>query len=438
MFWGVRLPTLLALFWRRHAGQPNATGMECKGPLSFIIFRLDAMGDVVMTTPLFRALKTAHPRSRITAVVQPSYKALLATNPDVDEILTLPTIKPAWLLQGIRRLMAATLFYWMKLRRRYFDCAISPRWDTDEHLATFLCVLCTAGTRVGYSEAATAAKQTMNRGFDRAFSVCLPPGPVQHESLRNLAIAEAVGARSFDQHAEIQLTERDRKHAVELLRPAPLGSKLIAIGLGAQSPGRRWPLNRYAEVIGQLGRKYRVWPVIVCSASESGDARKLAELLSQLPVVVAGTPLRDVCAVLERCALFMGNDSGCAHLAAAMGCRTIVISRHPRSGDPNHYNSPVRFAPQGREVRVLQPEDGLDNCKTGCVSPEPHCIRQVSVEDVVAAACQMLGESRPFIMPTEADDRLAPAGPFSQNGTRGIYVKDNPHLALVHREGRDW
>lgn len=438
MFWWVRLPTLLALFWRRYALQPNASGIECKGPLSFIIFRLDAMGDVVMTTPLFRALKTAHPRSRITAVVQPSYKALLATNPDVDEILTLPIIKPGWLPQGMRRLMAAALFYGMKLRRRYFDCAISPRWDTDEHLATFLCVLCNAATRVGYSETATTAKQTMNRGFDRAFSVCLPPGSVRHESRRNLAIAEAVGARSFDQQAEIQLTERDRKHAAERLRPAPRGSKLIAIGFGAQSPGRRWPLNRYAETIEQLGRKYRVWPVIVCSASESGDARKLAELLSRLPVVVADAPLRDVCAVLERCSLFIGNDSGCAHLAAAMGCRTIVISRHPRSGNPNHYNSPVRFAPQGREVRVLQPEEGLDGCRTGCVSPEPHCIRQVSVEDVVVAACRMLGESRPFIMPTEADDRRAPPGPFSRNGTRGICVKDNPHLALVHREGRDW
>ena len=47
--------------------------------------------------------------------------------------------------------------------------------------------------------------------------------------------------------------------------------------------------------------------------------------------------------MLERCDLFIGNDSGTAHLAAAMDCKTIVISRHPRDGDPNHSNSPVRF-----------------------------------------------------------------------------------------------
>ena len=99
LYWSIRLPTLLALFWRKHTGQPHGSGMERKGPLSFIIFRLDAMGDVVMTTPLFRALKTAHPRSRITVVVQPGYKSLLATNPDIDELLTLPTLRPSWLPQ---------------------------------------------------------------------------------------------------------------------------------------------------------------------------------------------------------------------------------------------------------------------------------------------------------------------------------------------------
>jgi ADP-heptose:LPS heptosyltransferase len=438
LYWSIRLPTLLALFWRKHPGQPNGSGMERKGPLSFIIFRLDAMGDVVMTTPLFRALKTAHPRSRITVVVQPVYKSLLATNPDIDELLTLPTLRPAWLPQRMRRLLAATLFYWSKLRKRHFDCAISPRWDSDEHLATFLCVSCNAGTRVGYSEAATAAKQSINRGFDGAYTLCLPPGPVRHEIRRNLAIAEALGARHYDLHTEVHLTERDRKHAAELLRPVPPGAKIIAIGFGAQSPGRQWPLERYAETIERLGQHYRVSPVIVCSASELGNAQTIARLLPHPPMIVSGAPLRDVCAVLERCALFIGNDSGCAHLAAAMGCRTIVISRHPRSGDPNHYNSPIRFAPQGQQVRVLQPEAGLDGCTRGCVEREPHCIKQISVLEVVAAGCGMLSQGMPFMIPAEGGQRFSLAKPFSQNGTGGTYIRNEGHLALAHTEGRDW
>ena len=100
LFLSVRLPTLLAMFWRAHIGRAPSAGLSHKGPISFIVFRLDSLGDVVMTTPLFRALKKAHPESRCTVVVQECYKSLLATNPHIDEILTLPEVRPALAAAG--------------------------------------------------------------------------------------------------------------------------------------------------------------------------------------------------------------------------------------------------------------------------------------------------------------------------------------------------
>jgi len=392
-FCWLRLPTLLAIFWRAYVTRPKISGTERKRPLSLIVFRLDALGDVILTTPLFRALKAAHPRSRLTLVVHKSYRSLLATNPHIDEILTLPLIRPLWLPQGLRRLLAALLFYWTHLRKRHFDYAISPRWDTDEHLATFLCAMSHAVTCVGYSERTTPAKQKANAGFDRAYNPCLSHGPAQHVLLRNLAVAEALGATACDSRLDIRVTDRDRKRASRLLAEVPASAKLVAVGIGAQSPGRRWPLKRYADVITRL---HPVCPVIVCSESELGEARKLAAMLPRKAVIVSGAPLREVCAVLERCELFIGNDSGCAHLAAAMASKTLVISRHPRQGDPNHFNSPVRFAPQGWSVRVLQPAAGLDGCHNACTSAGPHCILAVSVDEVVAAAQSMLDERSPL------------------------------------------
>jgi ADP-heptose:LPS heptosyltransferase len=133
-----------------------------------------------------------------------------------------------------------------------------------------------------------------------------------------------------------------------------------------------------------------VQPIIICSHDEGEEARKLANLGGCEAIVVAGAPLRKVCAILERCDVFIGNDSGSAHLAAAMDCKVIVISRHPKDGDPNHPNSPVRFAPYCQNARVLQPETGADTCTTECLSPEPHCIKAVSVDRVIAAAREML------------------------------------------------
>jgi ADP-heptose:LPS heptosyltransferase len=306
-------------------------------------------------------------------------------------------------------LLAALLFYWTQLRHRHFDYAVSPRWDVDEHLATFLCVMSGAATRVGYSEHASVAKRAANRGFDRAFTNCLAPGPVRHEVLRNLAIGEALGATSCDGRLEIRVTERDRKRAGRLLAKIPVSAKLVALGIGAQSPGRRWPLKRYAAVVARLERTHNLGPVIVCSESEFGEALKLAALLPRAPVIVSGARLRDVCAVLERCALFIGNDSGCAHLAAVMGCKTLVVSRHPHDGDPNHFNSPVRFAPQGHAVRVLQPASGREGCTQECRMVEPHCILQITVDDVAVAASDMLREKQSVAAHVLLPNRLEPA-----------------------------
>ena len=353
LFFSVRLPTLLAMVWRAHIKCDLPPEPSRKGRLSFIVFRLDAMGDVVMTIPLFRALKKAYPDSRCTVVVRNSYKALLVTNPHVDEILTLPRIHPAWLPQGLRRLLSAALLYGTKLRKRHFDCAVVPRWDVDEHLATFLCVLTHASTRVGYTEKTSEAKQQINRGFDRAYDRCLPPGPARHEILRNLAVAKAIGAAELNATLEVQLTETDRRRAAKLLARVPAATDLVAIGIGAGSANRRWPLGRYAQVVEQLVKVRAVQPVVVCSAAELGDALKLAGKLQTAPIILSGAGLREVCAVLECCELFIGNDSGSAHLAAAMDCKVIVISRHPLDGDANHFNSPLRFSPHCAHVRVL-------------------------------------------------------------------------------------
>lgn len=108
------------------------------------------------------------------------------------------------------------------------------------------------------------------------------------------------------------------------------------------------------------------------------------------PYILSGVPLRAVCAVLERCDLFIGNDSGAAHLAAAMECPTVVVSKHPLNGDPNHANSPVRFAPHCARCRVVQPLLGEDECVLSCRASEPHCILRVTSDRVVAAALELL------------------------------------------------
>lgn len=388
----VLLPTRMAIWWTRLTRRGRTAGPTA--PDSFIVFRLDALGDLVLTTPLYRELRRGYPDARITAVVQQAHRSILETNPYVDELLSLPALGRTRALKHARYLVAVLKFYWRELRGRRFDVAICPRWDSDEHLATLLCTLTGAELRVGYSERTSAGKRLFNRGFDRAFDICLDAGPVRHEVERNLATLEALGVDADDTATEIILRREEREHASRVLQGAPPDCILVALGIGAQSCGRRWPLERYAAVIQELSEELPVYTVITCAPSEHELAAQLANAVPAASTISDGAAIRETCALLERCDLFIGNDTGAAHLAAAMACPSIVISRHPLGGDPGHPNSPARFAPWGVPSRVLRPDHGLDDCDTRCRAiDQPHCILQVSVPDVVMAAKSLLRQN---------------------------------------------
>ncbi len=385
-------PTRLAIWWTRLWRRHQKPGSAARS--SFIIFRLDALGDLVLTTPIFRELKRAYPNSRITAVVQQSYRSVLETNPHIDELLCVSALRNSGRLRHVRYLLKAEKCYWRELRSRRFDVAICPRWDTDEHLAIFLCALTRAGLRVGYGEKASTGKNRFNRGFDRAFDICLDPGSLRHEVERNVNAIEALGCTVKDRATEITLTMDDRAYANRALQNVNENSVVVALGIGAQSPGRRWPLERYAAVIDQLSNGFRIHTIITCAPADHEQARRLAGSLETGSTISDSAAIRETCALLERCDLFIGNDTGAAHLAAAMKCPTIVISRHPGAGDREHPNSPARFAPWGVPARVLQPEHGLEDCEARCRAiNQPHCILQISVPEVAAAANALLMQS---------------------------------------------
>ena len=414
----VTVPTRLAILWRKRlSSRRDAKRDACVRRI--IVFRLDQLGDVVLTTPLFRELKRMYPQARCTVVVQAAFRSLLSPNRNVDEVLSPRDIRKKWLPVRARRLLSALWFYWTALRRSRFDLAIVPRWDVDESLATMLCALTYASKRIGYSEQASAAKRRINRGFDAAFDVIVPAGPLPHEVDRNLAIVEALGGRVESRSPEIYLTDGDRRFADELLTHHDSRSVLVALGIGARAAGRKWPLRNYADCIARLAERRKVQPIIVCSAGEETEASELSRMLPAPPYILSGAPLRVVCAVLQRCAAFIGNDSGVAHLAAAMDCPTAVVSRHPLAGNPDHPNSPARFAPRCVHFRVVQPITVPDTCMAACIATEAHCIRRVTVERVVAAATQMLS------IPVHTSPTAAQA-PLDGAGT----VRDLPAMAV--------
>jgi len=105
--------------------------------------------------------------------------------------------------------------------------------------------------------------------------------------------------------------------------------------------------------------------------------------------VIGKATLRQTASLLKRCLLYVGNDTGPMHLAAAAGIPVVEISSFPRSAPLNDSNSPARFRPWGASYTVLQPQMPLSPCTGACEAAEAHCIKAVSIADVQGAIVRM-------------------------------------------------
>src|SRR5206468_11045046 len=168
------------------------------------------------------------------------------------------------------------------------------------------------------------------------------------------------------------------------------GARPLAMLLpGARYWFKAWPVERFAELADRLTG------VAGCRVLVGGDAREreVAEAIRTrsrfAPTVLAGrTTLRQFAAVLKRCALFVGNDNGPMHMAAAMGTPVVALFGP---------SDPSVWGPRGGRAEVLY--KGLD-CR-GCFHPtcargEESCMKQISVEEVFSAAQKFLVRSSRF------------------------------------------
>jgi heptosyltransferase-2 len=360
-----------------------------------VVVKLDRLGDVVLCSGLFRELRKAAPAASITVVVSSASAALLERCPYVDRVLSVGDAVPA-ALDAVTRPFRCW-YLGLRLRRSLPDLAIVARWDADLHGATWVAYASGAPRRVGFSEGVSRRKQRVNRGFDRFYTEAISTSGIEHEVSRNLSLLQHLGCQIGSTELELWPAPEDLGFASDVLRflGASGNHPIIAFGIGATHPKRRWPTERYAEVARRLNASAAGRFVLIGGPNDSGTLRMLSESIAGIPLWAHVVGLRQVVAIISGCQLFIGPDSGPMHIAAACGVPVVEISCHPRSGDPGHDNSPVRFGPWGTEKRILQPDAASPYCLRGCTSRTSHCIEGVSVERVVLAAMEILGTLPP-------------------------------------------
>ena len=288
-----------------------------------LIVKLADLGDVITATPAIRALRLAHPRAHIGALVTPKCVAVLEGTDLVNEVILFDkAIFDRPLGAGSSLPLA------LELAR----CLRTPHWDTLvllHHLTTPFGVAKYATLCLG-SGAKRIVGLDNGRGWfltDRAIDDGFG---AKHEVDYWLDVVALLGGHNPTPHYEIPITPADHDWASEqVARLDPTDAGLLAVhpGSGAFSVARRWPPERFAAVVRSLVAQQGLRPFLIQGPGpdEGMLARMVAVAAGGAEIVGPAPTLGALVALFERVRLFVGNESGVVHLAVAGGAPIVVI-----------------------------------------------------------------------------------------------------------------
>ena len=317
----VRL-ALLRLFARLAAPFLPTSDLQLPTPNSILLIRPDHLGDLLFTTPALYALRAAFPQARITGLVGRWAEAVVTSNPCIDEIVLCPF--PGFTRQPKKSVIEPYIVlgrYAKLLREKEFDLAVVLRFD--HWWGALLAHLARIPRRVGYDIAEVKPFLTD----------AVPYVPGRHEVEQNLILVEAAGGQrkhpiTPSAHPlEFPLSAQDREFAARYLAERGVGDDgpLICIHPGAGAPVKLWRNEGWARVADALVEGYGVKVILTGSANEAPLVRAIAERMASQPVVAGQTTLGQLAALMGRCRLVLGVDSGPLHLAVAVGTPTVHL-----------------------------------------------------------------------------------------------------------------
>ena len=369
---------LLRLLWRGWQLLSGDGARRCRREdlppdgLKILVVRLDTIGDVLLSEPALRALRARFPRSIIHLLTSPSGAAVLAGSPALDQVI--PFRAPWHAVWRGQRVGLADLLAVVRMARRLrterYDLGIELRADVRD-----IAFLAVTGPRVLVGDSW--------RGGHWLLTVDAKAPTDAHRVEFALAIAAAAGADPTPSAPQLVLTEQHHQAAARALAPLA-GRPFLALHLGAGFPSKCLPVEHFARVAARLGRERAI---VVVGGPED---RPLVEAFCRcvpFPVLdlVGQLSLKETAAVLARADLFLGNDSGPMHLAAAVG-RPIVTFFGP--------SEPHKYRPYGVPLRLLEIALPCRPCDhVHCIHPEFLCMTRIPPSTIVTAAEELLRET---------------------------------------------
>jgi lipopolysaccharide heptosyltransferase II len=344
-----------------------------------LLVRLRSIGDTVLMTPCLEAIKSLRNDIEITVVSEPLSAPILQDHPLVDDLII------ASASFGGRAALIK------KLRRKNFDVAFNMHGGTT---AAIITKLSGAKQTVGYE--GLRYSWLLNKRAP-APDVLLQRQTI-HSVEQQLALLAWTGVAwpqarpqlSLKLSPQIQQSVRQRLQACGIAPPqndeAPAAFALIAPAAAFES--KRWSSNRFAQVVNHLRDKWNLPSVVIAGREQEEIAHKVASLSTSQPCIVTGLSLKELMALISLCSLFVGNDSGPMHIAAA--CNRPVIGIFG-SSNPDVWH-PWTQAPH-RAIAAVGLEENHTQQRQNLQLEAETRVRKIAVAAVITAVDEVLKEA---------------------------------------------
>ena len=317
-----------------------------------LLIRLSSLGDIVLTTAAIRAVRANFPNADIAMLVAKQSADILRENPHLNEIITYDRLakdKDTGEMWRIVRL----------LRERKFTLAIDFQRKFRTEMLMYL----------------SGATERIGKGW--FCTVRVPERGNKHATAHYFDLLHAGGIPAEDPKLELFLAESERRDAVQRLKTAGVADAGVKVGLfpGAGWKLREWMPERFAAIGDKLVEHFNADVLIFGGQKESELVHTVANFMHTRAIPFAGNlQIRELAACIGQCDLFVTNDTGPMHIAAAVGTPTVSLF-----GPGNH----IRFQPLGALHQTIRYDVPCSPCKQFTDKCKDNiCMKGIKVDEV--------------------------------------------------------
>jgi len=329
------------------------------------------IGDAIMTIPAVRSVRRNYPHAEITLMALPWVADVFRASPDVDRIFLYQKNGRHHGLMGKFRLAR-------DLKREGFDAAILLQNAFEAALVTSLARI---PVRAGYT--------TDGRGLLLSHGVKKQSGiDGRHQVHYYQEMLRGLGLTPGPDELRLELPEEACRWAEQFLKKKKPGPKTRVIGFNpgaSYGPAKRWPAAKFAGLADILCREPEILVLVFGTEADHEAAdyiRSGAAGEGRVVDLTGRTTLAQAMALIDRCSVFVTNDSGLMHVSAALHTSTVAVF-----GSTN----PVTTGPYSDNAIVIRKELNCSPCmKTHCPKQHFQCMEKIEVRDVLGAVHDFL------------------------------------------------